>query len=109
MIRIFETSGQNSVTIIVDGELAGDSADVVEACVRQAMTRTGNVHLFLRDVRHIDERGRALLAGIAAKGVQLSASGVYSSYVVSEFGREQLKLKVTAGGRRPPRDPATRN
>jgi hypothetical protein len=33
----------------------------------------------------IDERGRALLRDLAAKGVGLKASGVYSSYVVDEI------------------------
>jgi hypothetical protein len=45
------------------------------------------VHLFLRNVFDIDDIGRSLLSRLAAQGVQLSASGVYSSYVVANIGR----------------------
>jgi hypothetical protein len=38
--------------------------------------------LYLRDVSTIDESGRALLGRLSAKGINLKAAGLYSSYVV---------------------------
>ncbi len=87
MIRILTLDEPNAITITVDGQLMDDSVDAVEACSYQAMGRGRPVHLFLRDVSHIDEHGRSLLSRLAGRGVQLSASGVYSSYVVAEIGR----------------------
>jgi hypothetical protein len=83
MIRIFTTNTLNGVAVTVDGQLIGDGVDAVEACARQAMSEGRDVDLFLRDVTDIDERGRSLLIRLAGKGLRLSASGVYSSYVVS--------------------------
>jgi hypothetical protein len=54
------------------------------------------VHLFLRDVSHIDEHGRSLLSRLARKGVRLSASGVYSSYIVAEIGKGQPQPSASA-------------
>ena len=66
-----------------------DCVDGVETCSYQAMGQGRPVYLFLRDVSHIDEHGRSLLSRLARKGVRLSASGVYSSYIVAEIGKGQ--------------------
>jgi hypothetical protein len=91
MIRIWSTHEASATTITVDGRLVGDYVDSVQACVDQAMSEQKRLHLFLRDVSHIDEAGRALLVRLAAKGVVLSASGLYSSYVVAEITRQSEK------------------
>ncbi len=91
MIRIFTTDEQYATTITIDGQLVGEYVDAVKACAHQAIGRQRTVHLFLRDVSHIDEPGRTLLSHLAAKGVRLSASGVYSSYVVEEIRRKHEK------------------
>ena len=87
MIRILTADEQNVITITVDGKLVDDCVDAVETCSYQAMGRGRPVHLFLRDVSYIDDRGRSLLSRLAGKGVQLSAAGVYSSYIVAEISR----------------------
>jgi hypothetical protein len=92
MIRIWITNEPKANTVIIDGRLVNDYVDSVETCVRQAMAQSRPVHLFLRDVSHIDEQGRALLSRLAAKGVQLRASGLYSSYLVSGIQREAVKI-----------------
>lgn len=92
MIRIFAADEPKGVTITVDGQLVDDCVDAVEASTRQAMSQAREVRLYLRDVSHIDGRGRSLLARLAAKGVRLSASGVYSSYIVSEVSRGRPKV-----------------
>jgi len=88
MIRIMTSNHAGSITITVDGRLVGDYVDAVEMSVHQAMDQGRPVHLFLRDVSVIDENGRTLLSRLASKGIELSASGVYSSYVVAEVRRE---------------------
>jgi hypothetical protein len=89
MIRILKAEEPKVITITVDGQLVADSVDAVETCSQQAMCQGRPVHLFLRDVSHIDEHGRSLLSRLAGKGVRLSASGVYSSYIVAEVSRRQ--------------------
>jgi hypothetical protein len=91
MIRILTADEKNAITITVDGRLVNDSVDAVEICSHQALAQGRPVHLFLRDVSHIDEHGRSLLSRLARKGVQLSASGVYSSYIVAEISKGQTQ------------------
>ena len=73
MIRILTADEPNAITITVDGQLVDESIDAVETCSYQAMGQGKPVHLFLRDVSHIDEHGRSLLSRLAGKGV-LSAN-----------------------------------
>jgi len=68
--------------VTVDGQLSGDSIEVVETCCDQAESNGKPVQLFLRDVTTIDQAGRTLLARLAARGIRLIASGVYTSYLV---------------------------
>ena len=91
MIRIFTNTRPNAITITVDGQLVAEFLEPVVTSAHEAIEQDKPVHLFLRDVSHIDEDGRALLAQLAARGVQLSASGVYSSYIVDEVRREQAR------------------
>jgi hypothetical protein len=89
MIRVLTADEPNATTITVDGQLVGDSVDAVEKCSDQAIYQGKPVYLFLRDVSHIDEHGRSLLSRLNGKGVRLSASGVYSSYIVAEISKGQ--------------------
>jgi len=82
MIRIMTAEEPGSTTITVDGQLSGKTVEPVEACCIQALSRGKPVRLHLRDVAAIDEHGRTTLRHLAAKGVDLTADGVYSSYVV---------------------------
>jgi ABC-type transporter Mla MlaB component len=87
MIRIMTDVRPKFITITVDGELSSEYVSTVETCVSQAIAQERPVRLFLRDVSRIDESGRALLGAMAAKGVRLRASGVYSSYVVARISQ----------------------
>ena len=87
MIRIMRDAKPKLITITVDGDLLGDYVDAVETCVKQALAQRTPTALFLRDVSSFDEKGRALLARLAAKGVRLRAAGVYSSYVVARISQ----------------------
>ena len=94
MIRITTASNSNRLIISVDGEVAGEYVDVIESFVKQASGRGNPVCLHLRDVTAIDERGRALLERLGAKGVRLRAEGVYWSYIVAEINRRHEVPRV---------------
>ena len=88
MIRVFTADRPNSISLTVDGRLVGEYVAAVETSTCDAIQENKPVHLFLRDVSHIDEQGQKLLSQLAAKGVQLRASGVYSCFIVDEIRRE---------------------
>jgi hypothetical protein len=84
MIRILAAINLGDTTIAIDGQLIGEYVPEVEASIRKSMEQYKDVHLFLRNVSHIDEEGYALLSRLAALGVELSATGLYSSHVVTQ-------------------------
>jgi hypothetical protein len=92
MIRIQTAIEAGDIAIVIDGQLVGDYVKEVETSLREAIEQYKHVHLFLRDVSHIDETLHALLSRLAAQGVELSADGLYSSYVVS-----QIQLALSSG------------
>lgn len=85
MIRIQTADNPGGITIAIDGQLVGEYIEEVETSIRKAIGRHKHVHLFLRDVSYIDETGEALLTRLAGQGVELSAAGLYSSWVVTEI------------------------
>lgn len=82
MFRVSRAEERSRTIITVDGQLSGDYIGVVETCCDQEIATGKPVHLFLRDLTAVDKAGRALLGRLAAKGVRLLASGVYTSYIV---------------------------
>lgn len=85
MIRIQTANNQGGIRIAIDGQLVGEYIQEVENSIRKAIEQHKHVHLFLRDVSHIDETAHSLLSRLAAQGVELSAAGLYSSYIVSQI------------------------
>ena len=84
MIRIQTAYNPGGITIAIDGELTAEYLAAVESSIRESMEQSNDVHLFLRNVSNIDEKGHALLSRLAALGVELSATGLYSSHVVTQ-------------------------
>ena len=87
MFRLLNSDEPGAITITIDGRLTSEYVGEVEASVRRAMETPKKIRLFLRNVVHIDEPARSLLSRLAAQGVELSASGIYSSYVVGNIGK----------------------
>ena len=85
MVRILTSDELTSTTITVDGILSGEGIEPVQACCIQALTKGRPVRLHLRQVSAIDEHGRSMLRRLAEAGVDLTADGIYSSYVVGEI------------------------
>lgn len=104
LIRIRTSSTFKATEITVDGQLIVDYVEAVACCCRQAMSQGKAVHLLLRDVAHIDERGRTLLADLVAKSVHLSAAGIYSADVVAGVCRDASAATVVQSS-----GPATAN
>jgi len=87
MIRVTKNEEQSRSIVTVDGDLSGEHIAVVETCCNQARSGGKPVWLFLRDCTTVDQVGRMLLGRLAAKGVRLLASGVYTSYLVQALNR----------------------
>lgn len=87
MIRILTAEDSAGIKLTIDGSLVGEYAQEAEISIRQAINRHRHVSLFLRDVSNIDDIGRSLLSRLAGEGVELSASGIYCSYVVASIGK----------------------
>ena len=85
MIRIMTADGAASTIITVDGMLSSEGIEPVETCCMQALSRGKPVLLHLRQVSTFDERGRTMLRRLAAEGVELTANGIYSAYIVDEI------------------------
>jgi hypothetical protein len=82
MIRVTKSEQGDRTIITIDGRLAGENLEVVELFCNQTLSEGKPLYIFLRDVLTIDEAGRVLLSRLAAKGVRLLASGMYTSYIV---------------------------
>jgi ABC-type transporter Mla MlaB component len=82
MFRVSRAEEPSRTIVTIDGQLSGDYIAVVETCCDQAISAGKAVHLFLRDVSTVDQAGRALLCRLAARGVRLLGSGVYTSHLV---------------------------
>lgn len=82
MVHVGRTEEQSGTVITVDGQLSQNCIEFVETYCNQEISTGKPVALFLRDLTVVDEAGRALLSRLAAKGVRLLASGVYTSYIV---------------------------
>jgi hypothetical protein len=85
MIRVTKSEKRERTIITIDGRLSGDYIEVVEICCLQAASEGKPIDVFLHDVSTIDESGRALLTRLAAKGIRLFATGMYTSYVVRDL------------------------
>lgn len=82
MFRISKSDEGSYTTLVIDGQLYGDSVSTLESCCREEISTGKLVQLELRDLIGIDESGKVLLRRVADRGVKLCASGVYTSYLV---------------------------
>ena len=91
MIRIQAANNPGGITIAIDGQLIGEYVAEVEDSIRKSMEQYNDVHLFLRNVSHIDEDGpRATLSTGGPRGGTerhrpLQLSRCYPSSTCAEF------------------------
>ena len=93
MVRIMTLDELKSTTITVDGTLSGEGIEPVQTCCIDALSKGKTVWLHLRDVSAIDERGRTMLRHLAAEGIDLTANGIYSSYIVGDIQSAGLRKR----------------
>jgi hypothetical protein len=82
MLRVSKREERSHTVFIVEGRLSADYVQVVETFCNEVISTGATVHLYLRHVSTVDGAGRALLLRLAAKGVHLRASRVYTSHLV---------------------------
>jgi hypothetical protein len=91
MMRVNKSEEGERTIITIDGQLSGDYIGVVEICCNQAVSEGKPIDVCLLDVLTIDESGRALLTRLAAQGIRLLATGMYTSHLarhlVAAIGR----------------------
>jgi hypothetical protein len=90
VFRVDKELGEQRIRLTVSGEISSACIEVLETSCEQAIRDCKAVHLVL-DITTIDESGRALLRRLAAKGVRLSAKGIYHSYLVNTIRRADSK------------------
>jgi len=88
MVRIMTADDLTGTTITVDGTLSGEGIEPVQTCCIQALSKGKPVRLHLREVCAIDERGHTMLRHLATEGVDMTANGIYSSYIVDDIQSE---------------------
>jgi ABC-type transporter Mla MlaB component len=94
VFRVSKAEERSRMIVTIEGELSGDSIEVVEICCEQVISVGKPVQICLSDVSTVDWAGRARLSRLAAKGVRLLGSGVYTADLVRELnpaGGEWLK------------------
>ena len=77
------------------GEMTGECIALLETYCQQALKDGKSVDLVLKDVTTIDEAGHTLLHRLAARGVCLSGSGLYLSYLVDTI-RQRVSQKTAS-------------
>ena len=109
MLRVSKREERSRTVLIVDGRLWADYVQVVETCCNEAISTGAIIHLYLRDVTTVDGAGRALLSRLAAKGVHLSASGLYTSHLIRDLiaSPKQTANRGPGHDQEAPRQPRT--
>jgi hypothetical protein len=97
--RLSQTKDRGRTVVNIDGQVTGDCVQVLETCCSQAISAGAPVSVFLRDVSVIDEAGRELLRRLANQGVQLLASGLYTSYLINHLQPARAVSRPATRGR----------
>lgn len=108
MFRVSRTDEKSCTIITIDGQLSGESIQLVETCCDQAIARGKPVQLVLRDVSFIDRTARTLLRHIVSKGVHLLAHGVYTAHLARELSQAGGAARISPVVNRDPNGLATR-
>jgi hypothetical protein len=101
VFRLSKTDDDGATVFTVDGQLATEYINVVEESCSSAAGKGKRVSLHLRDVSAIDEAGHCLLRRLAQKGIEIRASGIYTSYLVQDLNAANpAALSSSTGGGR---------
>ena len=89
MLRITVHDNPGSLTIQLEGRLAGSSVQVLSECWQNTLAdpRQNNLCVDLTEVTSIDAAGRACLLTLHRKGVKFIASDCLTKDIVDELTR----------------------
>ena len=82
MMRINRTDHPKHILLVIEGKLAGDNVEVIEAACEEALSTKVAVTVFLKNVTGMDEAGQKLLTRLAGTRIRLRALGIYSRFLV---------------------------
>jgi hypothetical protein len=87
MLRIHVEEKCKSVTIRVEGKVAGQWVEALHQCCRDVLERWHGsaVIIELDEVLIIDQRGQALLLQLHRRGITLRGRGTHSQYMVERI------------------------
>jgi ABC-type transporter Mla MlaB component len=94
VFRLDKEFGERRIRLTFDGEISTECIELLEGCCADALKDSKPVDLSLRDITGVDEAGKALLRRLAARGVCLSANGVYVSYLL-----DNIRGKLSTDGK----------
>lgn len=91
MLRIIIEEGLDSVTIRLQGDLAGQWVQEVERCWQSVLAgpRKRTLRIAMDPVTYVDSAGKALLREMHSAGAQLEARGALTSYIVEQIQRRR--------------------
>ena len=85
MFRLNKEIDGRRTRLTFDGDITSECIESLEKCCDDAVSDGRQVDLVLRDVTGLDAAGQAFLRRLVARGVSLSASGVYMSYLLDDI------------------------
>jgi len=87
MLRIYLEEKCESVTVRVEGKIAGESVETLEkfCCDLVSARHNANLIIDLDEVLIIDQSGQELLQHLYRSGVTLRGRGMHSKYLVERI------------------------
>jgi outer membrane protein len=95
MLRITTTEVGETVTVKLEGKLAGPWAEEFERCCRSSADIYKNKRLIidLTGVTYVDNGGKKLLCSLSKSGVQLIGSGILPNSLIEEICSQKQEEK----------------
>jgi ABC-type transporter Mla MlaB component len=85
VFRLDTEYDSRQIRLSISGEISAEGIEMIEARCDQALRDGNTVEVVLLAVTAIDDAGAALLRRLSAKGVGLSANGLYNSHLVESI------------------------
>jgi hypothetical protein len=106
MLKITVVKNTAGLRLIVEGKLAEPCVSELERAWNQVRQEGGGhpIPVDLSEVTSIDPRGEAALALMITEGARLTASGLFSGYIVERLMRRARKERVRQDGQDIARD-----
>ncbi len=96
MLRITTTEANETVTVKLEGKLAGPWADEFARCWRASadIYKSKGLIVDLTSVTYVDNGGKKLLCSLSSSGVQLIGSGILPNSLIEEICSQKREEKA---------------